>query len=104
MEVFVTALAGVIIGLFLSNTYWMQKYDRLVNMVEESGSASSTELMLIEKHNNTYIAYDEDSNFIAQEPSLEDLVNSLIKKYKAVALGSDDPEIRTEIADLSKRF
>ena len=60
-------------------------------------------LINIEKVELTYCAYDIDNYFIAQEATLENLINNLRKRYEAFAVTCDE-SLKSEMLSVAEKL
>lgn len=104
METFIIAIMAFVIGITVANTYWKNKIQSIIGELNESTNEVKPRLVMVEKHNNSYMAYDaKTDSFIAQENNLDDLLDALLKINPSIALGSKDDDLKDEILELSKR-
>jgi len=95
-------MLAIVIGLtagFILRTL----YDRFSNNDEAEDDGPMPRIFDVDKIDASYFAYDESETFVAQEPTLQALVDRLVELHTFIALATANEEVKTELLSMAKQ-
>ena len=98
MDTLIACMCWLFVGFFIGKIH---SYVYQYKEIEEDEKDEEPLLFTIETHDSSYIAYDENECFVAQEKILRDLVNRLISDYSVIALTTADEKINDELLKMN---
>lgn len=92
------------LGYGVSNLLWHRAIQDAVEHSIEEDDEPEEKLITIEKHSDTFLAYDKDNNFLLQSLTVETLVSELLAKYKLIRVQSASEEIKTDLLAYAEKI
>jgi hypothetical protein len=91
-------IMGVLAGNILIMVLAKMKYNRLVAAEKQKPETSTN--VLIEKHEQSFLAYGENYEFLGQSTELEGLLLKILKNSEKAKIFVSDPKLAEEITEI----